>query len=118
MNRDTLLLTVEDHFLIEGRGLIVIPHLDLPPAPRRFVPFFDDVLVERPDGTEMHFSTRFLIEHVSLRGGGSKWNIVAMFPHGTKETIPIGSCIYVCADTIMKLNGDAPSDTENSTNVS
>jgi hypothetical protein len=107
VNRDTLLLTVSDHFLIEGRGLIVVPHLDLPPAPRRFVPFVDQVQIRRPDGTEQSVSARFLIEHLSLRGGGSKWNIVVMFPQGTKETIPIGSSIYVCADTMMKLDGDA-----------
>lgn len=118
MNRDTLLLTVEDHFLIEGRGLIVVPHLDLPPAPRRFVPFDDDVRIRRPDGTEQFTPTRFLVEHLSLRGGGRKWNIVVMFPQGTKETIPIGSRIYACADTMMKLDGDGPSDTENATNVS
>jgi hypothetical protein len=117
VNRDTLLLTVEDHFLIEGRGLIVVPHLDIPPAPRRFTPFSDDVRIQRPDGTEQTFSTQFLIEHVSLQGGGSKWNIVPMMPMGTKETIPIGSHIFVRADTMMKLNGHQPPNAEHPHNV-
>lgn len=101
----TQLLTVEDHFLIEGRGLIIVPHLDVPPAPRRFVPFSDDVRIQRPNRTEQTFVARFLYEHLSLLGGGSKWNIVLMIPQGTKESIPIGSVIYGCADTMMKLNG-------------
>lgn len=108
---DIPLIAVEDHVLIEDRGLIVVPHLDLPPAPKRFAPFADDVLIHRPDGTEEHFSIRFLVEHVSLRGGGSKWHIVILIPLGTKDSVPIGSRIIVRAETLMRLNGDEPQDT-------
>ncbi len=118
VNRDTLLLTVEDHFLIEGRGLIVVPHRDLRLRRDALCLLTTMFRIRRPDGTEQFTSTRFLVEHLPLRGGGSKWNIVVMFPQGTKETIPIGSRIYVCSDTMMKLDGDGPSDTENATNVS
>jgi hypothetical protein len=59
----------------------------------------------RPDGTDVPLVVKFGIEHLSLRGGGSKWTITPMFPNGTKESIPIGSRIVVREETIKKLNG-------------
>jgi hypothetical protein len=105
----TLLLTVEDHFLIEGRGLVVVPPIDLPPSPLRFTPFSDELRIERPDGTEEQFLVTFVIEHFSLRGGGSKWNITPMIPKGTKATIPIGSRFFIREESVKRLKGiDSP----------
>jgi len=91
----TLLLTVEDTFLIDGRGLVVVPPIDLPPEPLRLTPFSDELRIERPDGTEMQALVKFASEHFSLRGGGSKWHVTPMIPDGTRESIPIDSRLFV-----------------------
>jgi hypothetical protein len=101
----SLLLTVEDSFLINGRGLVVVPPIDLPLEPLRFKPFSDELRIERPDGTEMQALVKFAIEHLSLVGGGSTWHITAMIPSETKESIPIGSRLFAHEETMKKLKG-------------
>jgi hypothetical protein len=105
-----LLLTVEDHFLIEGRGLVVVPLLDIPPDDRLFKPFSDEVVICRPDGTEVCFAVTFVVEHFSLVGGGGKCNIVAMLPKGTKETVPVGSRIFVTEKAHARIRGEDPNE--------
>jgi hypothetical protein len=103
-----LLLTVENHFLLEGRGLTVIPDIDLPGDDRRFIQFSDKVAIRRPDGTEDRLSVDFFLTHFSLVGGGCKWRITPILPEGTKETVPVGSQLFVSAETMRKLNGIIP----------
>ena len=107
---DTTLLTVEDHFLLEGRGLIVVPLLDVP-SDGGFKPFSDTVLVRRPDGKVQEFTANFALEHFRMVGGGSKWNVTPMIPDGTKDTIPVGSLILVSETTQKRLNGEKPNNT-------
>ena len=59
------LITIEDHFLISGIGLAVIPLLPLPKDDRDFKPFTDQITIEFPDGTEKIFKTLFSIEPFS-----------------------------------------------------
>jgi hypothetical protein len=108
MMEDAPLLTVKDHFQIEGNGLVLIPLLDLPPDDRRFVPFNDTIRVVRPDKTEQTFETKFAAEHFYRPKGKSAWHIVLMIPEGTKETIPVGTRVYVNAKAQEKLKGQRP----------
>ncbi len=104
--RKNPLLTVEDHFLIEGRGLVVVPLLDLPPEDRRFIPFDDNIRIKRPDGTEQMFSAEFTAEHAHRSQGRSGWHITVMIPEGTKKTIPIGSGLFVTHESHARIRGE------------
>ena len=110
MSDKELLLTVEDHFLMKGRGLVVVPLLEVPPDKRPFRPFSASATIRRPDGTKRCLLIKFAIEHFTLVGGGSKWNVVPMLPEGTKETVPFGSQIFVSEETTKRLNGEVPND--------
>lgn len=106
------LLTVEDHFLLEGRGLVVVPLLELPPENRRFKPFSCEATVRRPDGTEHVLTVKFAVEHFRLIDGGSKWSITPLLPDATKETVPIGSQLFIDEDVRRKLNGEVSTPRE------
>lgn len=107
MNETELLLVVKDRFLIKGRGLVVLPLLATPSDSGIFEPFSDEALVRRPDETEERLTVKFSVEHFSFTGGGGKWNIVAMLPDGTKETIPVDSQLFVSMETKRRLRGEA-----------
>lgn len=51
MTSSAPLLTVEDHFLIGGRGLLVVPAVDLPDL--GFRTFSTEARIQRPDRTEV-----------------------------------------------------------------
>jgi hypothetical protein len=102
-----LLLTVEDHFLIKHRGLVVVPGLDLPEN-RRFKPFSDKVVIRKPDGTEEQCLAYLGLEHFNLGDKGSIWHIILQFPEETKATVPIGSQVFVSEDLLRKLDGEMP----------
>ena len=102
-----LLLQVEDHFVIEGRGLVLLPLLDVPVRGCDSLPFSADVLIRRADGTEEYFTMRFAIEHFTLHGGGSRWGICPHLPTATKESVPKGSLIFVSPDTKRILLGES-----------
>ena len=106
-----LLLTVEDHFLIKGRGLVVLPWLDYPEN-RRFKSFSDEVVIRRPDETEERCLGYFLNMHLNFGSRGSKTVISLQFPEGTKETVPIGSQIFASEGIWQKLQGEVPNKLE------
>ena len=103
-----LLFTVEYHFLIKGKGLLV-PHAIDNPDDWRFKPFSDEVVVKRPDGTE----DRYLVSFARGWGHGIGgppiiYDLCLIFSEGTKETIPIGTQIFVSEGIWRKLHGEVP----------
>jgi hypothetical protein len=106
MTSSAPLLTVEDHFLIEGRGLLVVPAGDLPDL--GFRTFSTEARIQRPDRTEITTVVRFELQHLRLIGGGSKWNIAVVLPEATKESVPIGSRVVVSPDDRERLRGTLP----------
>jgi hypothetical protein len=99
-----LLLTVDGHFLIKDRGILVLPWLDYPEN-RRFKAFSDEVVIRRPNGIEEHCLVSFVSEHVRFSHGGSNMHIILQFPEGTQETVPVGSQVFVSDSTWQKLHG-------------
>jgi len=95
-------LKVEDTFLIKGRGLVLIPNLPLPTT-GKFDSVYDKVVVLKPDGTEREFEAKFMLEHFSLVGGGSKWSIVVLLSEASKADVPAGSEIMVSEDTLASI---------------
>jgi len=104
----TALLIVEDHFLIAGRGLVLAPLLDLPPDDRRFTQFTDEVLIRRPDGSEQRCPGYFWTEHFYRSGGKGSWHIALVLPTGTKESVPIGSGVFVSEQAHARIRGEVP----------
>ncbi|HEX9261923.1 MAG TPA: hypothetical protein VF893_05285 [Candidatus Bathyarchaeia archaeon] len=102
-----LFLTVEDHFLIRGRGIVVLPWLDNPEN-WRFKPFSGKVVIRRPDRTEEQCIVSFTLEHVHFSHEGSNTYIVLQFPEQTKETVPIGSQVFASEELLQKLGGEMP----------
>jgi hypothetical protein len=65
------------------------------------------VVIRRPDETE----ERFLVSFAWGWGhgiGGISYSLNLIFPDGTKETVPIGSQIYVGEGVWKKLHGEVP----------
>ncbi len=108
-----LLLTVEDHFLLKNRGLVVVPHLDIPDGvPFKDLFFSDQVLVQSPDGTETQLSIAFGTEHFNRPNPDlPSFVLTVTLPEGTKETVPIGSKLFVSEEVFMKLAGEGPDET-------
>lgn len=82
-----LLLTVEDTFLISGRGLVVVP--DIEPAAQA-TNFTGAVTIEPPAGVAFETNAEFSWTH--FRPGGMK--CLLTLPGVSKEAVPIGSRIY------------------------
>jgi hypothetical protein len=110
MNFNVRLIKVEDHFLIEGRGLLVAPLIDLPEACRNFKPFSTEIMVKRPNQSHEIFTVKFQFVHISLIGGGCKWEIAVMMPDATKDTVPIGSTLFINEEDNKKLKGELPNE--------
>jgi hypothetical protein len=89
----TKLLTVEDTFLIEGRGVIVTPSVpvDSYSGSRSRV-----VSLRRPDGTERATSATLTIPFVSPAPAALSY--VCLLVGLTKEDVPLGTEIWIDDD--------------------
>lgn len=103
MEEKALLVTVEDHFLLPDRGLIVVPIPEFSKAVIEQI--YCEIWAERPDGTSVCYPglihppffqtpppTNWAIRTIMLKGA-------------TKEAVPIGSKLYVDKDVMDRLEG-------------
>jgi hypothetical protein len=84
------LLTVEDTFRIEGRGVIVTPKI---PVDGYRGPLSCTVCLRRPDGTERNASAAFDIPFVHPPPPAPYY--VCFLVSLTKEDVPVGTEIWV-----------------------
>jgi hypothetical protein len=86
-----LLLTVEDCFLLSGRGLVLIPEVPadaLGPVPSGWTAI---IRLRQPGGAERSTEATFYLEH--FRPGGYKW---MCYPNGAgKEDVPPGTEVWL-----------------------
>jgi hypothetical protein len=82
-----LLLSVEDRFLLAGRGLVLAPDLPLPYGKSNLV---FTVIVERPDGTRLQAQAELRLDH--FRPGGYK--LIVHLPRLDKTDVPVGSKVW------------------------
>jgi hypothetical protein len=107
-----LLLTVDNHYLLKGQGLIITPLLDHPEN-ITIRPFSDQVVIRPPHTNEIKLTAEFMIDQfVTDRGGGVARRVVIMFPHGTKELIPVGTQILVTQELLHYIKGELHIDTD------
>jgi hypothetical protein len=92
MTTDVELLTVQDHFDMTGRGLILLPDFDVPDGWRERS---DTVRVVTPDGEQREFLAHFSIVHFNTNDPNvdskGRWRVSVSLPTASKSTVPIGS---------------------------
>jgi hypothetical protein len=90
------LLTIEDLFLIEGRGVVVIPDFSVPDGWKDRT---DTVVVTKPDGQQYEATAQFSMSHFRMLDPKTsidkRWRVVVMLLNGKKEELPVGSKILV-----------------------
>jgi hypothetical protein len=90
------LLTVQDSFLIEGRGVVVIPDFSVPDG---WKDRKETVAVTTPGGQEYETTAQFSISHFCLLDRTASldksWRIVVLLLNRKKEEMPAGSKISV-----------------------
>ena len=86
----TKLLTVEDTFLIEGRGVIVTPAI---PVPDYSGPQSVSATLRKPDGTETVVQAQLLIPMVSPPP--QVYSYLCLLVGLTKQDVPIGTEIWI-----------------------
>jgi hypothetical protein len=92
MIRKEELLTVQEHFDITGRGLVLLPDFEVPEGWKNRS---EAVLVVTPDGMEHECAARFELIHFNIRdpsvGANRRWRVSVSLPAATKAAVPIGS---------------------------
>jgi hypothetical protein len=90
------LLTVADCFLIEGRGVVVIPDFSVPEGWKDRT---DCVAVVKPNGQQYETTAQFSMSHYRLLDPNAsidnRWRVVAMLLNQNREDLPVGSKILV-----------------------
>jgi hypothetical protein len=85
MNNEPIVIVVEDSFVIRGRGVLVAPSVEvgrLPNWTRLTIDLVD------PDGNVRHVMGHFGNEHLSLIGGGSRWEGVIILDDDAGRVAP------------------------------
>jgi hypothetical protein len=100
-------ITVEDSFLLAGRGLVLAPSLPVPEG-GSFQGFADEVALHRPDGTIATVRATFSITHSLQPSGLGRWEVVAVLPLATKGEVPVGTEVHVSNETMARLSGRQP----------
>lgn len=94
------LLTVKDCFLIEGRGVVVIPDFFVPDGWKDHT---ETVTVTRPDGQQYEARAQFSMSHFRLldpkASFDKRWRVVVLLLNRKKEEVPAGSKISVSQET-------------------
>jgi hypothetical protein len=90
------LLTVEDRFLIEGRGVVVIPDFSVPDGWKDRT---DTVVVIKPNGQQYEATAQFSMSHFRpldpKAAVDKRWRVIVLLLNGKKEELPAGSKIWV-----------------------
>lgn len=93
------LLQVEDTFLLSGRGLLIVPALQVLPG---FAEFNGSVEIEPPGAPPFVTEAKFSVIHFSPRG----YRVVVLFKDLEKEAIPVGSRVLVAPSVLEALHVD------------
>jgi hypothetical protein len=91
MAKEWLLLTVQDSFILVGRGIALVPALpaDLIPHSKQGAMF--QATLERPDGTTEQANIRIYLKH--FNPGGHK--LICYLQETEIGKVPIGTRVWV-----------------------
>ena len=82
------LFTVEDTFIIRGRGLVMVPGI-IPEGDERFR-VGDQILLKRPDGSESVVN----IDSLELPTPNRRHEVWVMLKNTSKQDMPIGTEVW------------------------
>jgi hypothetical protein len=97
--RNTLLLVVDDHFDVPGRGVIVMPALPVRRDER--YPFTAEVDVVKPGGERLTAVALFTVP----MGVRAPHACVVLLRDLTKDQVEIGFRIFADAETVARARG-------------
>ncbi|MFL5327506.1 MAG: hypothetical protein ACJ8C4_01215 [Gemmataceae bacterium] len=90
------LLTIEDTFLIEGRGIVITPDFCVPDGWKNRV---ETVTIVKPNGQQLDATAHFSLSQFNLIDREApidrRWRVVMMLPDRAKDDLPIGSGVLV-----------------------
>ena len=102
------LMTVEDTFLIESIGLMLAPSFDLPPVCKR-VNINETITIQTTEGKYISAEALFSVAYLNIKDpsvSGSKRRPILLSLKGvSKESMPVGSTIYVTQSKKLALAG-------------
>ena len=101
------LITVIDSFIIENRGLIVLPDFSIPADGWKDTD--EEVAIQKPDGKEIKTKGKFTATHFSIADPNAsidrRWRVTLLLRNCTKDDSPLGSKIYVSSKLWQLLCG-------------
>jgi len=99
------LLTISDYFQLPKIGLVLAPDFSLPRA--GWTNFASEVVVERPDGSQLPTTAKFSQTHFLIKDPSvpidKRWRITVSLPGLTKRDIPIGSKVLVAPEAAARI---------------
>ena len=102
------LMKVEDTFLIKSIGLVLAPSFELPPD-GRWQNIKETVLIKTPEGELTEAEALFSVAHLNIKdpsvSASKRWPILVSLKGINKESVPLGSTIYVKASTKVSITG-------------
>lgn len=103
------LMKVEDRFLIDSIGLVLAPSFKLPPG-GKWINIKETVSIKTPEGNEVSAEARFSVAHMNIKDPNvcvSKRRPILVSLNGiSKESVPIGSTVYVSQSTKQAVTGE------------
>ena len=102
------LMKVEDTFLIESIGLVLAPSFDLPPE-GKWVNINETVTIQTPEGKDISAEALFSVAHLNIKDPtvsvSKRWPILVSLKGVSKESVPIGSTVYITQSTKQAVTG-------------
>ncbi len=97
------MLSIEAIFPIRA-GLVLVPVIPLPvEVLNAFKPFGTKIIIHRPDYTEKEFEAKVVLQHLAMRGGKSKWQVVLLLPNTLRAEVPLGSQLKLNEEALARL---------------
>lgn len=106
MTKDTELLTVQEHFEISSRGLVLSPDFDVPRGWRNHS---ESVVVVTPGGEAREFVANLELIHFNIRDPNvdvnRRWRVSVSLPSANKLTVPVGSKVLCESELRSAVSG-------------
>jgi len=102
------LMKIEDTFMIESIGLVLAPSFDLPPE-GKWKNINETVAIKTPEGLELEVKALFSVVHMNIKdptvSAKKRWPVLVSLKEVKKESIPVGSTVFVAQSTKLSLVG-------------
>ncbi len=99
------LLTVEDRFMIEKVGLLVVPDFSVPS--NDWKPSEETLVIQRPDGITLEALAKFSLSHFNISDPNvpvdRRWRVTICILGRAREDGPIGSKLLVRPELATQL---------------